>query len=91
MRQGSGAQAIRIDLPDWIDQVVDWDVALRTDEERMRLAIRLSDENVVRGTGGPFGAVIVERERGRVVGVGTNSVVRLDNCVLHAEVVARRC
>lgn len=54
----------------------------------MRLAIRLSRENVQRGSGGPFGAVIVERDTGKVVAVGTNSVVRLNNCALHGEMVA---
>ena len=54
----------------------------------MRLAIRLARENVERGTGGPFGAVVAERDTGRLVSVGVNSVVRLNNSALHAEVVA---
>lgn len=54
----------------------------------MRLAIALSRENVERGTGGPFGAAVLERDSGRVVAVGVNSVVRLHNCALHGEMVA---
>jgi len=54
----------------------------------MRLAVLLSRENVVRGTGGPFGAVVFEQESGRVVGVGVNGVVRQHNCTLHGEMVA---
>jgi tRNA(Arg) A34 adenosine deaminase TadA len=54
----------------------------------MRLAITVSRENVERGTGGPFGAAIFERETGRLVAVGMNSVVRLSNCTLHGEMVA---
>ena len=54
----------------------------------MRLAIAVSRENVVRETGGPFGAAIVEAESGRLVAVGMNSVVRLHNCTLHGEMVA---
>jgi tRNA(Arg) A34 adenosine deaminase TadA len=54
----------------------------------MRLAIELSRENVVRGTGGPFGAAIVEQGTGALVAVGMNSVVRLNNCTLHGEMVA---
>ena len=54
----------------------------------MRLVVRLSRENVLRGTGGPFGAAIFERRSNRLVGVGVNSVVRLGNSVLHAEMVA---
>ncbi|HEY8174592.1 MAG TPA: nucleoside deaminase [Gemmatimonadaceae bacterium] len=77
-----------VDNPAWVGEIVDWNRRLETDEVRMRLAIRLARENVERGTGGPFGAVIVERDSGRVVGVGVNSVVRLNNCTLHGEMVA---
>src|SRR5690349_9085841 len=79
---------VHIALPDWIDEVVDWGRPYRTDDERMRLAIALSRENVARGSGGPFGAAITEAESGRLVAVGVNSVVRLHNCTLHAEMVA---
>ncbi|MBW3570086.1 MAG: nucleoside deaminase [Gemmatimonadetes bacterium] len=79
---------IRIDYPDWVDTVVDWDRRYPSDEERMRLAIAISRENVVRGTGGPFGAAIFEMQTGRLLSVGMNSVVRLNNCTLHGEMVA---
>ena len=74
--------------PDWVNATLDWNQRLATDEDRMRLAIRLARENVERGTGGPFGALIVERESGRLVAAGMNSVVRLNNCTLHGEMVA---
>jgi tRNA(Arg) A34 adenosine deaminase TadA len=54
----------------------------------MRLAIRLARENVSAGTGGPFGAAVFEEPTGRLVSVGVNSVERLGNSLLHAEVVA---
>ena len=54
----------------------------------MRLAIAVARANVEHDTGGPFGAVVVERDSGRVVAAGMNSVVRLDNSSLHAEIVA---
>ncbi|HYR07607.1 MAG TPA: nucleoside deaminase [Longimicrobium sp.] len=79
---------LRIDYPDWVGSVVDWDRAYDTDEARMRLAILLSRENVERETGGPFGAAVFESGSGRLVAVGMNSVVRLNNCTLHGEVVA---
>ncbi|MBA2245854.1 MAG: nucleoside deaminase [Gemmatimonadetes bacterium] len=79
---------IHIEYPDWVGEVVDWERRYATDEERMRLAIGLSRENVLRGTGGPFGAAIVEAESGQLVAVGMNSVVRLNNCTLHGEMVA---
>jgi tRNA(Arg) A34 adenosine deaminase TadA len=75
-------------LPNWIDDVVDWNRRYATDEERVGLAIRLARENVLRGTGGPFGAAIFASGSGMLVSVGVNSVVRLQNCTLHAEMVA---
>jgi tRNA(Arg) A34 adenosine deaminase TadA len=77
-----------VSLPAWVRGSVDFDQPYPTDEDRMRLAIRLARENVERGTGGPFGAAIFERESGLLVSVGVNSVVRLNNCTLHAEMVA---
>jgi tRNA(Arg) A34 adenosine deaminase TadA len=83
-----GPPSVVIEYPNWVRDTVDWAAPLTTDEDRMRLAIRLSRENVERGTGGPFGAIIVERDSGKLVAVGINSVVRLDNCTLHGEMVA---
>jgi len=80
--------SVAVNLPPWVASVVDWKAPLNNDADRMRLAIRLSRENVERGTGGPFGAIIVEQESGKLVGVGMNSVVRLSNCTLHGEMVA---
>ena len=77
-----------IEYPEWVTEIVDWQRPLPSDEDRMRLAIRLARENVERGTGGPFGAVIVQRNSGQLVGVGMNCVVRLHNCTLHGEIVA---
>jgi tRNA(Arg) A34 adenosine deaminase TadA len=79
---------IRIELPEWLEGFADWERFLSSDEERMRLAIALSRENVDRGTGGPFGALIVESETGRIVAAGTNSVLRLNNSTLHGEMIA---
>lgn len=77
-----------IDPPDWLAGFTDWSRSLATDEDRMRLAIAMARENVACGTGGPFAALVIERESGRIVSAGTNSVVRLRNSALHAEVVA---
>jgi tRNA(Arg) A34 adenosine deaminase TadA len=86
----SGTQehpVVHIEYPPWVDEVVDWDRAYETREDRMRLAIAVARENVTRGTGGPFGSAIFE-ENGTLVSVGMNSVVRLNNCTLHGEMVA---
>ena len=79
---------VTVTLPDWVAGFVDRERRYESDEAKMRLAIALSRENVMRGTGGPFGAAIFEAETGRVVDVGVNSVVRLHNCTLHGEMVA---
>jgi tRNA(Arg) A34 adenosine deaminase TadA len=78
---------LHIALPAWVDEVVDWDRLYRSDDDRMRLAIALSSENVVRETGGPFGSAVFD-DAGRVVSVGVNLVVALCNSTLHAEMVA---
>ncbi len=79
---------VHIEYPDWVDSVIDFERAYTTDDERMRLAIAVSRENVERGTGGPFGAAIFESASGRLVAVGMNSVVRLHNSTLHGEMMA---
>jgi tRNA(Arg) A34 adenosine deaminase TadA len=88
MPHPDAARTIRVDYPAWVAESVAWDVPYRTAEDRMRLAIALARENVERETGGPFGAAIFERDSGRLVAVGMNSVVRLNNCTLHGEMVA---
>jgi tRNA(Arg) A34 adenosine deaminase TadA len=54
----------------------------------MRLAIELARQNVVRRTGGPFGAAVFEAAGGMLVSVGVN-LVEASNCSLaHAEMIA---
>lgn len=87
MRDRNGP-VVHLEYPDWVQSVVDWDRTYGSDQDRMRLAIAVSRANVERGTGGPFGSAIFESESGRLVAVGMNSVVRLNNCVLHGETFA---
>jgi tRNA(Arg) A34 adenosine deaminase TadA len=79
---------ILIDLPEWVGPYLATVPACRSDEDKMRLAIALSRQNVERDTGGPFGAAVFERGSGRLIGAGVNSVLRLQNSMLHAEVIA---
>jgi tRNA(Arg) A34 adenosine deaminase TadA len=79
---------VRVEYPQWVDGAVDWEQPYQSDEAKMRLAIAISRENVVRETGGPFGAAIFEHETGRLVAIGVNSVLRLANSTLHGEMVA---
>lgn len=79
---------VRVEYPSWVSGLVEHDRTYETDEEKMQLAIAVSRANVENGTGGPFGAAIFRRDTGRLVAVGMNSVVRLNNCTLHGEMVA---
>ena len=56
--------------------------------EFMREAIRLAEENVRSGKGGPFGAVVVKD--GKIIARGTNLVTDSCDPTAHAEVVAIR-
>jgi tRNA(Arg) A34 adenosine deaminase TadA len=80
--------AVVVGPPDWLEGAVDWNARYQSDEARMRVAVELSRQNVLRGTGGPFGAGVFEANGGRLVAAGVNSVTRLNNSVLHAETLA---
>jgi tRNA(Arg) A34 adenosine deaminase TadA len=80
--------AVRVDYPAWVADLAVPGTVYRDDASKMRLAIAVSRANVEHGTGGPFGAAIFEQESGRLVAIGMNSVVRLNNCTLHGEMVA---
>lgn len=86
--RGTTPPRVTIDLPPWVHALAAERDSYPTDDDRIALAIRLSRENVVRGTGGPFGAAVFEERGGRLVSVGVNSVQRLNNCTLHAETTA---
>lgn len=60
----------------------------RADEEFLREAIRLARRHMLRGDGGPYGAVVVRR--GRVTARGWNRVTSADDPTAHAEVEAIR-
>ncbi len=61
---------------------------MKTHEVLMRMAIRLSEQNVINGQGGPFGAVIVRD--GEVVAASANRVVPQNDPTAHAEISAIR-
>lgn len=84
----SGFPTVALKLPDWVEEVVRPGDLFRDRSDRMRLAIRLAAENVARGTGGPFGAAVFERDSGRVVSVGVNVVVASACSLAHAEALA---
>lgn len=57
-------------------------------ERFMRMAIKLSEQNVLQSLGGPFGAVIVKN--GKVIGKSANMVNITIDPTAHAEVAAIR-
>jgi guanine deaminase len=57
-------------------------------ENFMREAIRLADDGMASGRGGPFGCVIVRA--GQIVGRGSNRVTSTNDPTAHAEVTAIR-
>lgn len=61
---------------------------MSTPQEFMRAAIQLSVENVHKGSGGPFAAVVVKD--GQIVATGTNLVTSSLDPTAHAEVTAIR-
>ncbi len=54
----------------------------------MAEALRLAEENISSGKGGPFGAVVVKN--GKIIARGSNHVTSNNDPTAHAEVVAIR-
>ncbi|KZX20882.1 nucleoside deaminase [Rathayibacter tanaceti] len=83
------ATRYEIALPAWIaDAIRDVPEVLATAEERMALVHALADRNFREGNGGPFAAIVVERDSGRLVSVGVNVVLASGVSSGHAEVTA---
>ncbi|MGC9450230.1 MAG: nucleoside deaminase [Oceanipulchritudo sp.] len=81
--------SVRLSLPGWVLPFVEGGArSFPDDREKMRLAIDLSRKNVEEETGGPFGAAIFESDTGRLVSVGVNRVIPLNNSTAHAEMMA---
>lgn len=84
-----GTVGFSFEIPNWL---VEWERTLprqfADDVEAMRVAVSAAALNVETGTGGPFGAVIVDSTTGELISVGVNLVVSAGSSVLHAEMVA---
>lgn len=78
---------LHITLPIW---VLELDVAGRdfsSDEAKVGFAIELSQYNIERQSGGPFGAAVFSPQH-HLVAVGVNRVVRQSCSLAHAETMA---
>ncbi|QWL31205.1 nucleoside deaminase [Rathayibacter toxicus] len=83
------ATRYEIALPAWISEAVrEVPEFLAEGEERMTLVHALADRNFREGNGGPFAAIVVERDSGRLVSVGVNVVLASGVSSGHAEVTA---
>ncbi|RYZ04436.1 MAG: nucleoside deaminase [Myxococcales bacterium] len=78
---------VRFELPEWLFAECDLQSPRADDAAKMELAIELSRRNVAHG-GGPFGAVVFERQTGEVIAPGMNLVMPQNSSLLHAEIVA---
>lgn len=85
-------RALTIQLPNWIHRFGDaLSQVYSTEEDRMRLALLLAQENIRQQTGGPFAAAVFNQMGGEVLAVGVN-LVTTQNCSLaHAETIALAC
>ena len=78
-----------VEIPGWLAPfLAGWAAPLDSDRHRMALAIALSDENVRRDTGGPFGALVVTEDDNRLIGAGVNLVTAAGLSLAHAEIIA---
>lgn len=64
------------------------DKSMNKNNEFMKRAIKLSEENVHTHKGGPFGAVVVYKDE--IIGEGSNQVTSNNDPTAHAEVEAIR-
>ncbi len=74
-------------MPEWIRQVHADAPTCPDAASRVALAIELSRQNVLRGTGGPFGAAVFDAD-GNIVAAAVNRVVPENCSVAHAEIMA---
>jgi tRNA(Arg) A34 adenosine deaminase TadA len=82
-------KSIHIELPMWMQQyLLDEREIFETREERMRLVIELSKQNIKHNTGGPFGAAVFDMDSGQFIAAGVNMVTTAGLTIAHAETVA---
>ncbi len=80
---------VTLRVPRWLEGWArDLPSAIADDVEGMALAIEAARRNVAEGSGGPFGALVVDGATGEPLAVGVNLVVAARCSLLHAEIVA---
>ena len=74
------------DLPSWFSERL-LDKVLSDDNAKMSGAIELARASVEHG-GGPFGAIVIDRQTSRVIAAAANQVLQGNCSILHAEILA---
>jgi tRNA(Arg) A34 adenosine deaminase TadA len=76
-------------LPTWLaDMLPPPERTFTTPESRMSLVIEMARCNILRGSGGPFGAAVFDLDNGQLIAPGVNLVTSANCSVAHAEMVA---
>ncbi|WP_210414773.1 nucleoside deaminase [Microlunatus elymi] len=57
-------------------------------DDRIRIVNELAGRNIAEGTGGPFAALVVERDSGKLLSAAVNLVPEVDLALAHAEMIA---
>jgi tRNA(Arg) A34 adenosine deaminase TadA len=78
---------VHLTLPAWVHDAIDPAAAFVSDEDKVALAIGLSQRNIEARSGGPFGAAVFGPDH-RVIAVGVNRVVPQATSLAHAENMA---
>lgn len=75
--------------PKWLKQYISKDVTLTNcnSTHLIYIANELAYTNIINKTGGPFGAIVVDKTMQRIVGVGVNTSIS-NGSIFHAEVTA---
>ena len=80
---------IKLNLPEWIDSFLNDHPKIENEPEaQIRFVLALTEKNIRKKTGGPFGAAIFEIDSGELVAVGVNVVVEENCSAAHAEMMA---
>ena len=77
-----------LEYPGWVRRKVDWLRPALGDRDRIRVALDVAHENVMQGSGAPFGAAIFEQHTGVLLAVGMDRVDALRSSTLHAAITA---
>jgi tRNA(Arg) A34 adenosine deaminase TadA len=80
--------SVEITLPAWVQELARAEAPAPTDEARMAWVLRLAEQSIGRGDGGPFAAAVFDRRTGELCSAAVNLVFAARTAVAHAELLA---